>query len=312
MRWPRGTGILMTSGRAGHLDAAHGPRAPALHREEAGEGVLAAGVKAAKAESHRALPGRDSPQVRDAAVDRDGGFVRAAGSRNSSRTPTGRRGCSRTVFGSSAAACAAARCTSTPPREMSRMVAAYARPSPAMSRAGSSTSMRAATRRSARRGNGPVGLIARRRAVTGMTSAASPGGRAFQQSGRSAGQGNARGCARAGIVLSFAVPDHRHPDPRHAGHATAVARIGLPGHAQAGGRHAAGEPRLPLQPELRALSRERRALPHRDDGSRHGGSAARGRRAPWHRDARSDRRRARAEPAFPLPREPGPDARDCA
>ena len=68
--------------------------------------------------------------------------------------------------------------------------------------------------------------------------------------------------------------------------------------------HAAGQPRLPLQPELPALPRQRRAEPHRDDGRRHRRPGAAGAARARHRHARPDRRRARAEPAFPPPGAP--------
>src|SRR5260221_298004 len=67
-------------------------------------------------------------------------------------------------------------------------------------------------------------------------------------------------------------------------------------------RDIAGEPRLPLQPVVRALPRERRSDPHRADGPRHHGCGdplpRRGRRE----DAGYHRRRAGTASGFPLAR----------
>src|SRR5207249_4487010 len=60
----------------------------------------------------------------------------------------------------------------------------------------------------------------------------------------------------------------------NARHAAAVAPLRLPGRAPKASRDAAGQHRLPLQPELRALPRQRRPAAHRDDvarGDRGGG-----------------------------------------
>ncbi len=86
---------------------------------------------------------------------------------------------------------------------------------------------------------------------------------------------------------------------RHARHPAASCPHRFPAHPPPPARHAAGEPGLPVQPELPALPCECRPESHRDDGRRHRGAGAAGAACAAHRYARSDRRRARAQPQLP-------------